>query len=1232
MKELSFSINKYTFFILFFIGFILVGKAQIGVPFSPRLPDGNIKVKGDLILLSNNILNFKIAPTKSGGKQVFNPNEPYNDRKVNNQHGSMGYIDIDGDSTTFSSSSAWLNTPNCSRIIYAGLYWGGTYPFNAGYSSKDIRDSPYEYVKFKIPGGSYVDIGPNSDAIFDYDRIYDKQGDTDGDGKTDPGLRNVDSFHSPYLNYANVTHLLAGLGENPNGEYIVANVVGTLGKKQGGSLAGWTMVIVYENPNSISRYISTFDGLAAISPGNSSTFSFRGFKTLPAPLPVKARIGVSAMEGDALLEGPQLSFKAKSSNSFTILSNSKNPETNFFNSTITDNDEWVDTRNPASKNTLGWDTDILNLLNPANTVLPNDETEAEINIKLADNTGDITYMFLNTLSVDVIEPEIIVEKRVQDISGKDITGKGVSLGQNLDYVFKFKNKGNDDATNFTLRDVLPANTSYMGEELIYAPGTTITQDDPSNPRIITFHIPNNLVEKGDPSYTIRMRIKISSECNDFVNACSSIIKNVAYSTYRGVLNTNIITDDPSVSSLSVCGNPNFGTTNFLLDDISSCNFKRNVQLCGDDVILYSGRNYEKYLWVRDLNGNNQVDTSDQTMNDGDPDNDPSTLKVTTPGTYIVNKSISSQCSNLSEIITVTRFGDTQNNPIADWFNTLNQDTDPTNNVQGEIVTCSTDGSLLTKIFLCGSESTQDITLNITDVQNVVWEKLVSESCSDSVDDCANKNSICSWNQVKEGSFFSAKDEGKYRVIITYLNGCSNRFYFNVFKNSFEPQFSKTDLICTNPGNITITNIGSDYGFRLVDVATESILIPYSANNGSSFNIESSGAYRVDITQLDATTGDPIDGACEFSTPEIGILNRQLQITTFETLANCNLGGDITIHANNVRANYTYELYYDNGSGAAGMFIDDQTAHSDNNFTFKNLNPGDYVVVTKTVDGCEDSSRVRISKASDFELSAVTKSNIACSNGSIELTATGGFPDPDYSYAIWSKDEVSSYSSILDIPSTEFQTSPIFTMDSSQEGIYTFVAVDSNNCFVVSNKVTISNNTSLVLGEPTLDTPISCSATNSASITINTTGGTSPFVYSIDDGATTQSIPIFVGLSAGVYALRVTDASGCDATLSYAIADPDSLTAFAGISSDGSCSTDGSSEVRFTNVTGGVKPYKYSFDGINFSSDVNADTANLMPGEYVLVVRDARGCRVNIPTNSRKSASASQYNTQYQLQL
>ena len=111
----------------FFLLPLLVTYSQTTVPFSTRYQN---LVKGDLAVIANSIVD-----------KVADPNSiiVHSKKQRHNDEFQMGYIDIDSDEATFSSSSASLQLLNQSskKIIYAGLYWSATYKYNSGYFEKD---------------------------------------------------------------------------------------------------------------------------------------------------------------------------------------------------------------------------------------------------------------------------------------------------------------------------------------------------------------------------------------------------------------------------------------------------------------------------------------------------------------------------------------------------------------------------------------------------------------------------------------------------------------------------------------------------------------------------------------------------------------------------------------------------------------------------------------------------------------------------------------------------------------------------------------------------------------------------------------------------------------------------------------------------------------------------------------------------------------------------------------
>lgn len=831
------------------------------------------------------------------------------------------------------------------------------------------------------------------------------------------------------------------------------------------------------------------------------------------------------------------------------------------------------------------------------------------------NTGMVLAASYN----QVFAPEILLGNTTENLGGIDINGQDVSLGQTIQYVLRFQNTGDDDARNYTIKNILPENVTLDNVDVSNALNTTYNHDIATN--TIDFSIPDDLVEVGRPEYIIRIKVTIAANCSDFIAACSSQLENRAYSTYQGTINTSTFTDENGNNPISACASAPEVASNSIFNDLSNCNQARNVRLCGDSVILAAGEGFSTYNWVADTNENGQVDSGDTVLNDGDPDNNPSTLVVTVIGQYIVEKSANGSCPDMVERITVERFGATQTNPIEDYFNQVNSDNNPDNDLQGEIVECTNDRDILPKIFLCGANDEATIQLGITDAQSITWQKLDEGSCSENGDDCANKSSTCTWSTVDDQANFTITDSGEYRVVIAYQNGCSSRFYFNVFKNNLDPTFTYSDILCNTPGNIRVTNVGSGYGFQLVDVNNDNIVVPFSANNGPNFDIANSGTYKVQVTQLNPSDNTPLTGGCVFETEDIGILERDFEVQLSTTPADCNQLGTIEIQALNVLPNYNYELRLDDGSNSGqGSLVSNQPTTADNTHTFSGVNPGNYIVTTRTDDGCLDTQQITVDRIAELTLSASVTNNITCTSGVITLTPNGGLPDPNYEMAIWSKDGVPLYSDPSDIPASAIQTAPSFlfghrgnpsTYFPNENGDYTFIVMDGNGCHEISNTVRIEDLGSLSVSAT--HSQITCADSATSTLTVSVTGGTAPYQYSLDGGTTYQNSTNFLNLAAGQYEITVKDSSGsgsntCTETITHEIDQPFRLTASPSIVEHASCNTSGAL-VKILNPNGGQAPYQFSFDG--GSSFSATDAVRLLPGSYQLVLKDALDCTYNM---------------------
>ncbi|WP_247656583.1 T9SS type B sorting domain-containing protein [Maribacter sp. MMG018] len=806
----------------------------------------------------------------------------------------------------------------------------------------------------------------------------------------------------------------------------------------------------------------------------------------------------------------------------------------------------------------------------------------------------------------VLAPQIVLENTAEDLATNDINGQEIGLGDTFDYVLRFQNTGNDNATSYTIRDILPANVSLDNVDLSGASSSVTYSHDPVS-NIITFQIPDNLVEVNDPEYTIRMTVTLSSNCSEFVNACSETIENFAYSTYQGVTNTNTYSDEPGSTLTPTCNTDTAVATNSLSNALQGCNTARTVQLCGDFATLSAGSGFTTYTWAIDANGNGQIDAGETPIDDGD--SDPSTLVITEIGNYIVEKSGATGCADLVELINVERFGTTQTNPIITYFNQVNSDVNTDNDLQGEIVSCSIDGSQMPHIFLCGENDEATLQLGITDAESIVWQQLDEASCTGIEDDCATTNSGCSWTELAIQNNYTVTDSGKYRVVINYENGCFSRFYFNVYKNTLDIDYISSDILCNTSGNIRITNPSSNYGYQLVNATTNDIVIPFSDNNGPNFDITTSGTYKVQITTLDPSTGDPIDNACIFETEDIGIQEMDYEVNIETTPADCSGFGTISIQALNVLPDYSYELRLDDGTNSgAGTFFQEMVSVEDNTYTFDSVPAGDYIVITTTEDGCTDSQNITVDEYPALNLTASVSENITCNSGMITLTPSGGNPDPNYDMAIWSVGGVELYASPEDVPASELQTTNDFVFtDSSDANDYVFIVFDDNGCSTLSNSVTLQD-----LGPVTISashTDIICADSATSTLTITASGGTAPYEYSLDGGANYQSTNTFTNLGGGNYTITVRDSSGsptsrCIATLDYEIDQPFRLTASASIVEDVSCDPSGAL-VKILNPNGGQAPYSYSFDG--GSNYTGTNEQRLTAGTYNLSIMDNLGC-------------------------
>jgi len=161
------------------------------------------------------------------------------------------------------------------------------------------------------------------------------------------------------------------------------------------------------------------------------------------------------------------------------------------------------------------------------------------------------------------------------------------------------------------------------------------------------------------------------------------------------------------------------------------------------------------------------------------------------------------------------------------------------------------------------------------------------------------------------------------------------------------------------------------------------------------------------------------------------------------------------------------------------------------------------------------------------------------------------------------------------------------------GTYTYTVTSASGC---------TASVTYVLDQPDQLDPnfttdhVSCFGETDGSITINVTGGVSPYTYVWENSDTTTNIN---SLSTGTYTLLVEDANGCTYLDSAVITEPAVLNLSATSVAE-SLGNDGS--INLT-ITGGTTPYNITWSNSAITEDING----LAGGSYTAAVVDSNGC-------------------------
>ncbi len=307
----------------------------------------------------------------------------------------------------------------------------------------------------------------------------------------------------------------------------------------------------------------------------------------------------------------------------------------------------------------------------------------------------------------------------------------------------------------------------------------------------------------------------------------------------------------------------------------------------------------------------------------------------------------------------------------------------------------------------------------------------------------------------------------------------------------------------------------------------------------------------------------------------------LQVSVSKTDVFCAGTNNGTISFSTIGGKAPFQYSIDNGSSYS------------NSPTFGSLAPGFYSLRILDTNNCAFDDTITIHQLGFLNLSLDSSRNLNCfgdTNGSISTTASGGVLP--YSY-LWNNGDT-----IADISNLAANS-------------YSLTVTDATGCSrsLIHN---ITEPPALVVGSLVSNfngNEISCFGADDGSITLNVSGGASPFTFSWTHDSTIISGTI-TNLNPGIYVYTVTDNNLCSISDSIVISQPDSLQIQAIRVNNSNCSNDSDGSIAI-DLIGGTLPYSFSiYDSIGNIVSVSDSVGNLWHGNFSFSAIDANSCSVS----------------------
>lgn len=255
--------------------------------------------------------------------------------------------------------------------------------------------------------------------------------------------------------------------------------------------------------------------------------------------------------------------------------------------------------------------------------------------------------------------------------------------------------------------------------------------------------------------------------------------------------------------------------------------------------------------------------------------------------------------------------------------------------------------------------------------------------------------------------------------------------------------------------------------------------------------------------------------------------------------------------------------------------------TDNN-NFSNIGAGTYDVTVTDGSSCIAITSLTISITNSPIANIANVQNASCgqSNGEFSVSVQGGTTPIRYDIGFGSQNN-GDFTNLV-------------------AGDYMITITDANDCIDIK-PVSIGD-----VEPPTAtitDQVDAICEEGEASFAVAASNGTPPYTYDIGNGATDNNV--FGPLTAGTYAVTVTDANGCTATVSTTVQASTSPDADIASVSNASCGSNDGQFSLFVRSGTGTAPFTFATGELTSST---GNFTNLAPDTYTITITDANGCQ------------------------